>query len=120
MGRLTGRTIILYDKVQRTVEGSTDKVYDSFGRPVYDEVPVVVENVLIGTPSAQEIIDTLNLTGKRAAYTLGIPKGDTHTWTDRKVEFFGETFHTIGYPIRGQEELVPLNWDQNVMVERYG
>jgi hypothetical protein len=76
MGRLTGRSIILYDKVKAGV--------DDFNRPIYTETPVTVENVLIGSPSPQEVVDTLNLTGKRAAYTLGIPKGDTHTWTDRK------------------------------------
>ena len=112
MGRLTGRSIILYDKVRAGV--------DDFNRPIYTETPVTVENVLIGSPSPQEVVDALNLTGKRAAYTLGIPKGDAHVWTDRKVEFFGETFHTIAYPVKGQEELVPLDWGQNVMVERYG
>lgn len=112
MGRLTGRSIILYDKVKAGV--------DDFNRPIYTEMPVTVENVLIGMPTTQEVIDTLNLTGKRAAYTLGIPKGDTHTWTDRKVEFFGEVFHTIAYPSKGQDELIPLYWGQNVMVERYG
>ena len=81
MGRLSGRTVILYDKRQTGVDG--------FNRPIYEDVPITVDNVLIGIPSAQEVIDALNLTGKRAAYTLGIPKGDTHTWTDRKVEFFG-------------------------------
>ena len=111
MGRLAGRTVILYDKVQTGV--------DSFNRPVYRDVPVTVENVLIGNPTAQEVIDTLNLTGKQAVYTLGIPKGDTHVWTDRKVQIFGEVFRTIGRPVRGQDELVPLQWSQNVMVERY-
>lgn len=111
MGKLAGRTVILYDKVQTGV--------DPFNRPVYEDIPIEVENVLIGNPTPQEIVDTLNLTGKRAAYTLGIPKGDTHTWTDRKVEFFGEVFRTIGKPAKGQEELIPLDWSQNVMVERY-
>ena len=111
MGRLNGRTVILYDKVQTGV--------DSFNRPVYRDVPVTVENVLIGNPSAQEVIDTLNLTGKQVVYTLGIPKGDTHVWTDRKVQIFGEMFRTIARPVRGQDELVPLQWSQNVMVERY-
>ena len=112
MGRLSGRTVILYDKRQTGVDG--------FNRPIYEDVQITVDNVLIGIPSAQEVIDTLNLTGKRAAYTLGIPKGDTHVWTDRKVEFFGEVFRTIAYPVKGQEEFVPLDWGQNVMVERYG
>ena len=112
MGRLRGRTVILYDKVETGV--------DPFGRSVYEDVQIEVKNVLIGNPTPQEVIDTLNLTGKRAAYTLGIPKGDAHVWTDRKIEFFGEVFHTIAIPAKGQDELIPLDWSQNVMVERYG
>lgn len=111
MGRITGRSIILYDKVKTST--------DSFNRPVYTESPVIVENVLIGEPTDQEIIDTLNLTGKRLAYTLAIPKGDTHTWTDRTVEFFGEKFRVIGHPVGGQEELIPLAWNKKAKVERY-
>ena len=83
MGRFSGRTVILYDKQQIGVDG--------FNRPVYEDVPVTVDNVLIGVPTAQEVTDTLNLTGKRAAYTLGIPKGDNHVWTDRKVGFRADT-----------------------------
>ena len=112
MGRLRGRTVILYDKVETGI--------DPFGRSVYEDVPIEVDNVLIGNPTPQEVVDTLNLTGKRAAYTLGIPKGDAHVWTDRKIEFFGEVFHTIAIPAKGQDELIPLDWSQNVMVERYG
>lgn len=111
MGRISGRTITLYDKVQVGV--------DPFNRPVYEDTPITVENVLIGEPTSQEIVDTLNLTGKRAVYTLGIPKGDTHTWTDRKVEFFGEVFRVIGTPLGGQEELIPLDWNKKAQVERY-
>ena len=115
MGRLRGRTLILYDKVETGI--------DPFGRSVYEDVPIEVENVLIGNPTPQEVIDTLNLTGKRAAYTLGIPKGDTNVWTDRKVrlpdDFPAGKYRTIGFPASGQDELIPLDWSQNVMVERY-
>jgi hypothetical protein len=78
-----------------------------------------VDNVLIGEPTSEDVIDALNLTGKHLAYTLAIPKGDTHTWTDRKVEFFGEVFHTIGEPTQGIEALIPLSWNKKVKVERY-
>ena len=54
MGRLTGRSIILYDKVRAGV--------DDFNHPIYEEMPVTVENVLIGLPTPQEVVDTLNLT----------------------------------------------------------
>lgn len=84
-GRISGITIILYDKEQTGV--------DEFKRPIYTETAVEVENVLVGEPSSQDVIDTKNLTGKVLAYTLAIPKGDAHTWTNRTVEFWGERFH---------------------------
>lgn len=106
-----GISIILYEK--------TEAGTDPFGKPIYTEAPLVVENVLIGEPSSEDIVDALNLYGKRVAYTLGIPKGDTHTWEDSTVEFFGQRFRTIGYPTQGIEELIPLAWNKKVKVERY-
>jgi len=111
MGRLTGRTVILYDKVQTGVDG--------FNRPVYEDVATTVDNVLIGEPTTEDVINELNLTGKHLAYTLAIPKGDAHEWNDRKVEFFGEVFHVYGEPTQGIEHLIPLSWNKKVKVERY-
>lgn len=108
---MRGVTVTLYDKTQTGVDG--------FGRPVYEDTAVTVDNVLIGEPTSEDVIDTLNLTGKHLAYTLAIPKGDTHTWTDRKVEFFGEVFRTIGEPTQGIDHLIPLSWNKKVKVERY-
>jgi hypothetical protein len=65
-------------------------------------------------------LDTLNLTGKKAVYTIAIPKGDEHVWEDNKVEFFGETWKVIGLPQQGIEHNIPLEWNQKWMVERYG
>ena len=109
--KLHGIPVILYNKVKSGV--------DDLNRPIYKETPEVVENVIVGSPEAQEIIDTLNLTGKRAVYTLGIPKGDEHVWTDRKVEINGKMFHTFQPPTTGIQDLIPLDWGQNVMVEKY-
>lgn len=72
------------------------------------------------TGEASEILDTLNLTGKKAVYTIAIPKGDEHVWEDNKVEFFGETWKVIGLPQQGIEHNIPLEWNQKWMVERYG
>ena len=109
---LHGITIQLYE---RTETGT-----DAFNRPVYTETAVNVDNVLIGEPSTQEIVDTLNLTGKKLAYTLAIPKGDTHDWIDVSVSFWGEKFRTIGEPTQGIEAMIPLDWNKKVRVERYG
>ena len=108
---MRGVTIILYDKVQTGV--------DAFNRPVYEDVATTVDNVLIGEPTTEDVINELNLTGKHLAYTLAIPKGDMHEWNDRKVEFFGEVFHTYGEPTQGIEHLIPLSWNKKVKVERY-
>ena len=109
---MRGITITLYDKVQVGI--------DDFNRPIYEETPLSIENVLIGEPTTDQVIDELNLSGKRLAYTLAIPKGDTHEWTDRKVEFFGEVFRTFGKPTQGIDHLIPLSWNKKVKVERYG
>lgn len=109
---MQGITITLYNRAQTGT--------DEFNAPIYTETAEQIENVLIGEPSTDDITDTLTLYGKRLAYTLGIPKGDTHTWTDRTVEFFGEKFRTIGEPTMGIEHLIPLSWNKKVKVERYG
>lgn len=93
---------------------------DGFNAPVYSETEVQVDNVLVAPASPEEIVSSEQLYGKRAAYTLGIPKGDTHDWVDTKVRFFGRTYRTLGYPVIGIEDMVPLDWHQKVMVELYG
>lgn len=92
---------------------------DSFNRPIYETLQEVVENVLVGEPSAEDVVNELNLSGKRIAYTLAIPKGDTHVWEDTEVKFFGRKFRTIGLPTEGIEENLPLSWNKKVKVERY-
>ena len=109
---MRGITVTLYNR--------TSDSTDEFNRPIYTETAIAVDNVLVGQPTTDEITDTLNLTGKHLAYVLAIPKGDTHTWTDRTVEFFGERFRTIGEPTMGIEHLIPLSWNKKVRVERYG
>lgn len=109
--RIHGITIQLYEQVQTGV--------DAFNRPIYTEAAVDVDDVLIGEPSTQDIVDELNLSGRKLAYTLAIPKGDTRTWEGRKVGFFGDTFCVIGKPTQGIEENIPLRWNKKVKVERY-
>ena len=92
---------------------------DDFNKPIYTETTTPVDNVLVGEPSTEDIVNDLQLYGKRLAYTLAIPKGDTHNWTDTKVQFFGETFRTYGKPTQGIESMIPLSWNKKVKVERF-
>jgi len=108
---LKGRTVTLYERTEGTK--------DAFNRPSYTETAVTVENVLIAPVSSEDMISELNLTGKRAVYQLGIPKGDAHDWANARVNFFGEDWRVIGYPTEGQDELIPLSWNRKVTVERY-
>lgn len=98
----------------------TEVGVDPFGKPIYETNYIKVEDVLVGQPSSEDLISTLDLTGKRIAYVLGIPKGDEHVWEDTTVRFWGKTFHTIGYPETGIQENIPLRWGKNVKVEAYG
>jgi len=118
MSIIKGIDITLYEKTQqRDQQGNL--IFDAFGMPVYTETAETVSNVLVGQPSSEDIVNEMSLYGKHCAYVLGIPKGDTHEWRDRKVSFFGETFMTYGLPIKAIESMVPMDWNTKVMVERY-
>ena len=73
---------------------------------LYGTTNETISNILIGEPA---------LNGKN--YTLGIPKGDTHIWTDRKIGFFDRVFRSLGLPEQGIEANIPLFWSKNVKVE---
>lgn len=107
---IRGITIQLLDKQQTGT--------DAFNRPVYAEVPEDVENVLVSPMTETEVLETLNLTGRKAVYQLCLPKGDTHDWTDKKVQFFGKTWHVIGETQEWIESMVPLGWNRKIRVER--
>lgn len=92
---------------------------DPFGQPIYEESPVEVDNVLVSPTLSDDVVNQLTLTGKRAVYTLGIPKGDTHKWEDVEVVFFGRRWKTFGIPVEGIEAMIPLDWHKKVMVETY-
>lgn len=111
MAKIKGITVTLYNKTLDSTDG--------FGDPVYTETAVNVDDVLVYPASSTEILETTNLYGKKAVYTLAIPKCDTHEWEDKRVSFFGKDWHTFGIPTQGIEENIPLRWNTKVMVERY-
>lgn len=109
---MKGITITLYDREKTDV--------DALNNPVYTETAVSVNNVLVAPVSSTEVLDTYNLTGRKAVYQLGIPKGDTHDWSaGKKVSFFGEDWRIIELAEEGIEKLIPLQWNKKVKVERY-
>ena len=93
---------------------------DPFGAPLWEESKEDVGNVLVAPASSVGITTSTDLNGKKMVYTLAIPKGDTHEWTDCEVEFFGHRWRSVGFPQKGIEDLVPLDWNQKVTVETYG
>ena len=93
---------------------------DPFGDPVYEDVEIEVDNVLVAPTLSDDIVNQHTITGRKAVYTMAIPKGDTHVWEDREVRFFGERWKVFGMPLEGIEELIPLDWNKKVTVERYG
>lgn len=92
---------------------------DPFGQPIYEDAPIEVENVLVSPTSTDDIVNQLNIDGKKAVYTLAIPKNDTNNWEDAEVLFFGQRWRTFGIPTEGIVHLIPLEWNKKVMVERY-
>ena len=57
---MKGITITLYDRVKTAV--------DALNNPVYTETAVSVNNVLVAPVSSTEVLDTYNLTGRKAVY----------------------------------------------------
>ena len=93
---------------------------NAFGEETFTTTPIEVDNVLVAPSTAQEVLEADNLYGKKAVYTLGIPKGDTNDWADKRVDFFGESWQTFGIPLEGIESLIPLGWNKKVTVMRRG
>ena len=112
MAKIKGMKVILKKK--------TEVGRDGFNNPVYEYSEEVVEDVLVAPTSSNDIVSSTELDGKKAVYTLAIPKGDLHDWEDSIIVFFGKEWRTIGIPTEGIEENIPLKWNKKVMVERYG
>lgn len=109
---MKGITVTLYDRTQTG--------FDALNAPMYEETATPVDNVLVTPLSSEEVLQTYTLTGRRAVYQMGIPKGDTHEWTaGKKVSFFGNDWRIIGMPEEGIENLIPLSWNKKVKVECY-
>ena len=114
------------------MKGLTVKLYnvtqvgtDNFNQPILFESSVDVDDVLVGEPSTDDITSSTALYGKQIQFMLGIPKGDTHDWMDKKVEWtdaYGITYtcKTFGYPITGVEANIPTKWHMKVRCAAYG
>lgn len=109
MTRIKGIPVILIQKIK---VGE-----DPFGGGIYQEKPIKVKNVLVAPTNSDDIINSQNLYGKKAIYTLGIPKGDENIWEDNEVLFFGQRFKVFGKVTQGIDELIPLEWNKKAYVE---
>lgn len=111
MSRLKGITVTLITKRQTGT--------DPFDRPIWEDVEIPVDNVLVAPTLSDDQVNQMHLSGRKAVYTLAIPKGDENIWEGQEVRFFGRRWRVFGIPLEGIEELIPLDWNKKVMVERY-
>ena len=102
-----------------TLTVRTQSGVDPLGVPVWTETTVEVADVLVAPASTEDVQDAMNLYGKKAIYTLGIPKGDTHDWTNTTVQFFGRRWRTIVLPLEGIEAMIPGDWNRKIVARRY-
>lgn len=80
---------------------------------------MTVEDVLVAPASTTEVLDMLNITGKKQSTISRFQKeiripGKTAEW------IFGASWRVIGFPQQGIEENIPGRWNQRWMVECYG
>lgn len=111
MARIKGITVTLIQRVE------TGK--DPFGSPIYEDIEVPVNNVLVSPTLSDDVVNQLNLTGRKAVYTLAIPKNDIHEWANQEVRFFNARWRVFGEPLQGIDDLIPLDWNKKITVERY-
>lgn len=111
--RISGEPIILYEQ---SVTGK-----DDFNRDIVTEIPITIDNVVIGQPTTDDITSEINLSGKTIAYVLAIPADDDHTWENRTVEFWGKKWKTIGVPMKYMDGFMGSDfpWNAKVKVEKY-
>lgn len=123
---MTGTTVTLYKQVPVYVDQQETQIQtDEFGVPVFTEVPITVEDVIVGEPTTEDITISTEMYQKTIRYMLGIPKGDTNDWMDKKVSWtdaYGVTHicKTFGFPITGIEANIPTRWHMKVRCEDYG
>ena len=108
---IKGMTVILLSHEQSGT--------DDFGAPVYTDQEISVDDVLVSPSASEDIVDTMNLTGKKAVYTLCIPKKDNHDWENKTVVISGKKYRTIGQPQHYIPDNVPLRWNDKIEVENY-
>lgn len=113
---MKGISVTLYELTQTGT--------DDFGAPIYKETGVQVDDVLVGQPDTDDLTNSVQMYGKTIKYMLGIPKGDTHDWKDKKVSWtdaYGtaHTVRTFGFPITGIEANIPTRWHMKVRCEDY-
>lgn len=108
------------------IKGITITIYqkqkygkDMFGHDLYEEIQEEVDDVLVAPIASNDISVNTNTDISKTQYNLAIPKGDDHDWNNTKVKFFGKTWKTVGEPVEGIEENIPLRWNKKVVVERY-
>lgn len=111
MAMIHGQTILIHNK---TLTGQ-----DPFGKDIFTETIESVDNVICEPASNDAIVTEWQMTGKKVAYILHIPKGDTHDWKDTIVDFNGESWKTYGDCLEWDASQTPLDWNKKVKVERY-
>lgn len=108
---IKGITVTLYERTKTGV--------DELNAPVYTEAPVSIANVLVTPSSAEDVINDMQLYGRRSEYELSIPKGDAHEWNGNRVDFFGQSFRVFTPAREYIGKNVPLAWNKKHKVERY-
>ena len=94
---------------------------DDFNREIIEESPVTIENVVIGQPTSDDILNEVNLSGKTISYMLAIPADDDHNWENTTVEFYGKKWRTVGAPIKYMDGFMGAKfpWNKKIKVTAY-
>lgn len=111
----------MFETITVTLEelNSTTQYTDPFNKSASSKYtdPVEVKGVLVYPTSSTDVLNELNLSGKRISYDILIPKGDAHNWTGALVGFFNHKWQVVGIPQEYIEKNVPGKWNKKAQVE---
>ena len=107
---LRGETVVVSYREQTGV--------DAFHSPVYKDVEMDVDNVLVEPGEAADVIESVRPDGTEVNYTLRFPKTfkEASKLENGKVKVRGQVIKIIGHPDYLDPEMCPTDWNMTVKV----
>lgn len=110
---------MVLNKTTIQIKTRTKAGIDALNRPVYAEAWEEVSGCVVGSPDSEDIESEMNLSGKRIAYEILLPKDDAHTWAGASVRIGSKVYRVIGDVKESFLNLPHIPCNKRISVEAY-